>query len=108
MADKKYIALFKQAGEGCDYTIACGWKWSWLKAENLFSAIDESKEIIRELGDGEDILQEMTVLEFSNSIDIDIDDVLQKARNEETLKKEAAEEEAERAEFARLKEKYER
>jgi len=37
----KFIALFEQEGEGCDYTIGCGMKWQFVDAADAQAAFDK-------------------------------------------------------------------
>ena len=45
---KLYKAYLKQAGEGCDYTIGCGYTSFAIEAEDMDAAIIELIKIIKE------------------------------------------------------------
>jgi hypothetical protein len=49
-----YIALLKQKAPGCDYSIACGMKWVFLRADNEQDALAELHRIVIGFWDEED------------------------------------------------------
>lgn len=52
----KFILLEKQVGTGCDYTIACGQRWSFISAESEEKAIEKvlGKKPVEEVIECED------------------------------------------------------
>ncbi len=111
-----FIAHVKQPG-GCDYTIACGETVWRLKADTREAAIKEMKaEIIGEL-DGsecryyeghwdEHALSNVTLFEVSNEENIPVDEWYAEALKivKDTIAE--LEEQADKAEFEQLKERY--
>lgn len=108
----KYLLLKKQAATGCRHGIGCGMIWE-AKATPLTDIEDLIAEIEQEISypdgedeyfalEGEEDLSEVLVVPFENAHKLD----LSKLRAIHKSRKEYEAEEAERAEFERLKEKY--
>lgn len=45
-----YVLLMRQSGEGCDYTIGCGYKWLQFSAEHIEEATARAKQTVRDHG----------------------------------------------------------
>jgi hypothetical protein len=99
---KTYKAYFEQDG-GCDYTIGCGFILIDLEATNWDAA---NEELTEKLGDYGSYVNRATLLEISNELEIDVDDI----RNaEEEVRKEEERKETEKQEkkeLERLLNKY--
>ncbi len=77
-----YVALIRQAAEGCDYTIGCGLNWLMLKATTREAAIAKLHELIigKPDGDdydggyrGDDTLSNVTLLDVSEIVIIPVE-----------------------------------
>ena len=72
----KFVAYIKQQGEGCDYTIACGYKLINLKAASYVAALQELTNIIKENYSEDDYrLSSVTLIEVANKWKIDVDKI---------------------------------
>lgn len=38
----KYLVCKKQVGEGCDYTIGCGYRFDWMEVADIQAAIEKT------------------------------------------------------------------
>lgn len=115
-----FIALITQAADGCDYTIACGKKWIELESKTKDEAIQELGEFIIGKPDddyksgfdgsfwGDERLSEVILLEVSDRIDISVEKWYSNAESILQERKLKVAQEKERAEYERLKEKFER
>ena len=67
-----YFLVIKQTGEGCDYTIACGQKYTALRASTIEEAIEEAKSdyYCDEYMDGECEAEQMLILEVNEIHDL--------------------------------------
>lgn len=112
-----FIAVLRQKGSGCDYSIECGTKVVQLKAEDWPSAMTEAEGFIRNGYDegvfdvpGEDgcerEAESIWVYEFAAAGQVDLEAVYGQARETHARKKAREEVEGERAEFNRLFEKF--
>ena len=112
-----FIAHLIQAGEGCDYTIACGESLIKLKAKTEEGAIQELKNKIigtwdQEEGDYEEgyhddsELEKVTLYEVSNEITIPVEEWYEEAEKYKKEAEDKMENEAEKAEYERLKAKF--
>lgn len=116
----KYIAVAKQAGEGCDYTIACGQKAVVFEAADIQEATDIAfkkfhidQDALNDWyidGDGEGMLESWKLYEISDTPVHDLLKImynLQKLLHAEQLRKEQTKQEREeRALLEQLKAKY--
>lgn len=114
-----FIALLTQTHEGCDYSIACGKTWIQLKATNLADAILELKfEIIgnpdSDYVNGysgnffdENELKEVILLDVKESKKVPIGDWYKEVKDAAKEIERKKQESAERAEYKRLREKFE-
>lgn len=100
----EYRAYLKQKGEGCDYTIGCGKIMIILKASNMQEAKEQLKYIIEESYIGEYELASCIVFEITNLEQIDLKSIYDNLKQKD-LK---AIEDLERAEYERLKNKYDK
>jgi len=113
-----FIAYVNQTGYGCDYTIACG-KTLWrLKAGNKSDADEEVKHLV--LGEfdeedgryyegywGEIALDSVTIFEVSHENEVPIEKWYKEAKELVASRRKISIEEREKAEFERLKAKFE-
>ena len=104
-----FMAYITQPG-GCDYTIGCGHLLIGLKGDNLQEAMVDLKEQVKENYSGEQSLSAITIIE-GKTIYIDAEDLNDKIREEIKREKEIRDkklkEEQEKAEYLRLKKKFE-
>lgn len=116
-----YIAFLKQEGEGCDYSIGCGYDLIELTADNHEKAIEElKKEIIGEFINDEDYigfeggfnderkLAKVTLYEVTVKESIPVDVWYKEAMQAEKQAKNDQKSAREKAEYERLKTKYEK
>ncbi len=103
-----YILLMRQAGEGCDYTIGCGYKWQPFLAESTEGAIEKAKQIVRDHGWGDDRATEAVLVPASDLVDLapllDAEDA--QAKVAEAAIAAERKELAERETFERLKKQF--
>jgi len=120
LQESMFIAYLTQAGEGCDYTIDCGKKMIRLNADNRKDAIEELR--LRIVGgvdaegndfddDGygyndERMLEEAEIFEVKEEIKVPLEKWYADAEKVEIAEKLDEEEKKERAEFERLKKKF--
>jgi L-fucose isomerase-like protein len=106
---KSYIAVLKEWGEGCDYTIGCGVETIRFGAENMEEAIDyiRNYEVIEYYGS--DRIESCDIIEIADEVDFAaIYNKEESAREEEELKEqEALERESQRKQYESLKEEFE-
>lgn len=107
-----FMAVMKQHGEGCDYTIGCGMKYVELKAWNEGEALQELKHLV--IGDDKDYeggytgdskLEEAFIVKVAAQVNLEAwyHEYAAHWSGEADREKEKQEKE----ELARLKEKYE-
>ena len=117
--DKKYIAYIKQDGEGCDYTIACGYKLIELRGgtieearEDLMKRMsphgwdDEDDEDYDTSYSGEQALESATIYEVTSEEEFDTDEFYKSFKEREKLSKQDAADRKEREEYQRLHNKF--
>lgn len=68
----RFVALLKQAGDGCDYTIECGTKVVTLDAATAEEAVVAARELLREYRD-ESALESMQILALAGSFAAPVD-----------------------------------
>lgn len=112
----KYIAVVKQAGYGCDYTINCGLDVIELKgAKSNFEAVQLLKEIMfneehpQYRGfEGEQSLDSIKIYAYysASPIDVDADFLYKERENELKVEKLKEENQKEYEEYLKLKEKF--
>jgi hypothetical protein len=103
-----YWLLIRQEGTGCDYSIACGEKFIQLKAQNEEDALAEAAKTWEYYGgDRENKIESIKILEVQKEIDLDIDGLVSKAKEAERKCQEKQKEAQEKAEYERLKKKFE-
>jgi len=103
----KYLVLLEGVGEGCDYTIGCNKNWEEM---DLSDDIKEAKtQAVKHVAEwyGSDRVESVQLVPVASIETVDLqgylDEQERKERQEEAAKKEAAE----KAEYERLKEKFE-
>ena len=102
----KYIAILRQEG-GCDYTIGCGINTIQFEAVNAQEAAAKLQEIVNENYSGEEQrLKTIHFFEAANSYEVDLNKWYKKIDDQKAAKKLKQENEADWAEFLRLKEKF--
>lgn len=114
MMEKKYYALVKQAGEGCDYTIGCGYLYVHIPdaihiedAKNKFieMALDPRNDnSLRYFG--EQALRYAKIIEVHAEHEINLDSQYRKLDEIKNFEQRQANEEQEKAEYERLKRKF--
>ena len=131
---KEYLVITNGSGEGCDYTIGCNISYCFLEAENMNDAISKAMgkhplDMLDEEVDDEDFacnldciarwtdyqtheegsLEDISIYEISNNEDLDQMCLSYqkglKVRRDRNSKK--SQEKLERAEYERLKKKFE-
>jgi len=126
---QKFVVLFSQVGEGCDYSIDCGKTFAFFEAENMQEAIkmvladDDSSEFgIDDMSIayyGDDRIEEALIIPVNGMVDAikelnkakDLAKIA-KAKRQEIERKEVAKLEAierekkDQEEYERLKKKY--
>jgi hypothetical protein len=114
-----FIALLVQKSEGCDYTIGCGMKWENLGAINLDDALEELKKCVigtqcddcengYEEGYWDDeSLSDVVLLDVSEKHIVPVRSWYKSAITDAKLRKKRKIESYERAEYDRLKAKFE-
>lgn len=100
-----FIALLKQAGEGCDYTIACGKTYVKLAATDWDSAMEEAKELVRENYTGDRALSDFALLDVAGAKEVDVDAWYAEFEEDERREREAKDATKDRAELERLAKK---
>ena len=109
-----YYLVLQQDANGCDYSIACGEKWSSLDAETLEEAIQEAIDrhhVEEYLEEGDMQCSDMRILIVKDEIDLCGLLQIRKAKKEAFLNdietREEAHEKTEKEEYERLKAKFE-
>jgi hypothetical protein len=104
-----FMAFLTQPG-GCDYTIGCGHALISLRGNNLQEALVDLKKKVKENYTGERSLSAITLIE-GKTIYVDAEDLNDKIREEKKKAKELRDkllkEKQDKAEYARLKKKFE-
>lgn len=100
----EFRAYLIQKGEGCDYTIGCGKTMIILKASNMQEAKEQLKYIIEESYVGESELEYCVVFEIINTEQVDLKSIYEDLKQKD-LK---SIEDLERAEYERLKNKFDK
>lgn len=101
----RWMAAYRQVGEGCDYTIACGFHYGIFEAVDYSEAMSKLRAKVRDEYSSEDFkLLEMFIARDPASVDIaiwyqELDDEKASERYEEKRDKELAE-------LQRLQNKY--
>jgi hypothetical protein len=104
----KYM-LYAQAGEGCDYTIACGKEVYMLSSSSIEEAKKETEKFIKEnFSSDEHRLKKAILYEVTKEVILDIESIYKviTAKAIEKALEETAEKE--RMEYERLKRKFEK
>jgi hypothetical protein len=68
----RFVAVLKQAGDGCDYTIACGTEVVTLDATTADEAVVAARTLLREY-QGERGLESMQILALAGSFSAPVD-----------------------------------
>jgi len=103
----KYIAIIEQCGEGCDYTVGCGWTYKKLSAQDLEGAKKEIETIIEEHPQGTEWeLEKIQLFEIANHWNVDVESKYNQIKGIEELVESIKKEEAEKKLYQELKSKY--
>ena len=103
----KYKAFIRQAGEGCDYTIACGKTVIDLEANSIPEAMVKLYQAVKEdYSNDERRLESAEIFEVNRIENIDMKEIYRQIDDAERLGQAKEEEETERKEFERLKAKF--
>jgi len=103
--DKMYYAYLKQKGEGCDYTIGCAQVMVTVKANSFDEATEKLELIIKTHYYDDTELEDAMIFEEQPRI-IDLDTIYNQRSKDESNRRQQAQEEKDRAELARLMNKY--
>ena len=105
----KYYKLYLiQAGEGCDYTIACGHKMYDLDATTLEDAKKEAETLIaEEFSLDENRLEEAAILEVTNIVELNLKNLYTNLDTANKKKEDTLLESIERKKYEELKKKFE-
>lgn len=106
----KFLVCKKQSGEGCDYTIGCGYRFEYIEADSIEAVIHE---VVWPDGEGErsslewySPLETILIVPAEQVITVDVNqlkaDLLKQRREEE----EQRQKDKELQELKRLQEKY--
>jgi len=106
----KYLVCQKQDGEGCGYTIGCGMRYDIIDANSVDDAIEQTiwpdgREEHCNL-EGESALIEILVVAVPDVVFVDVDALLGSICEANRKRENNSTEARERAELARLQEKY--
>lgn len=103
----KFIAILRQEGEGCDYTIGCGINTIQFEAENALEAGKKLKLIVFEnYNHDEAKLKSLHYYQVDGTYEADIKRWYNEFAEEKTLREQTAVKEKELAELQRLLNKY--
>lgn len=111
-----FFVHFEQSG-GCDYTVACGQRLEKLPdhiqtmddaVKHVLTYNEEDSHQVSQVGyyGGTDDFKSVKILEVTDSKELDLLDFEHKLNEKVAAAQRAKDEEKERAELARLKEKY--
>ena len=103
----KYLLVMEQDG-GCDYTIGCGLKVEPIEASNMQEATAKAFEYLSEDREGklrEDV-DRATLYQIPAESVLDLSGYRNKYKKEQEAQAKVSRENAERAEFERLKSKF--
>lgn len=104
----KYM-LYAQAGEGCDYTIACGKEVYMLSSSSIEEAKKETEKFIKEhFSSDEHRLKKAVLYEVTKDVILDTESIYKAIDNEAEEKSKDEIAEKERMEYERLKRKFEK
>jgi hypothetical protein len=103
-----FIAVLKQCGEGCDYTIGCGVKVVELDVRTLDEAKAEARRALKEdySQDYEQCLEHFTIFEVSSRFEVPVNAWYADIRNEKVNEEAARGKEKRRQEYERLKREF--
>lgn len=105
----KYVAILKQASEGCDYTIGCGINVIEYDSSTTMEAALALKELIKtNYSNPENRLKEVKLLEAPRLFEVDLQRWYNEIDTEEKKRMEDETRKKELAELERLKKKYEK
>ncbi len=104
----KFCLVMRQSGEGCDYTIGCGFRWEILHADTPEEALSSAKGVVLYHGWSKDGVSEAFLLPADAMVNLG--PLLDADRAEEAAERaasdRAAAEAAERSEYERLRGKF--
>jgi hypothetical protein len=104
----KFCLVMRQSGEGCDYTIGCGFRWEIVHADALEEALSFAKDTVLSHGWGPDCVSMAFLLPADGMVDLgpllDADKAAEAA--EAASRDRISSEARERAEYERLKGKF--
>jgi hypothetical protein len=104
----RFYLLMRQAGEGCDYTIGCGYRWDTIEAPTREAAIELALKAVLDRGWGGDRVESALLMPANQAIDLAplLDDHMNRERAEAARVNHERQQAAERAEFERLRKIY--
>lgn len=107
MSTKKFVALLTGAGEGCDYTIGCNFKFKIVEAEDKAAAFEKFCEEFYWDSDGfsNELLDKVQLFELGEEFTEMFNECLEEEKSAKAQEKARAEEASDLAEFERLKNK---
>lgn len=105
---KKFYAYFEGKGHGCDYTIGCNLRVEQYDAKDVQEVVDIITEEIEESPDyAEERIEQVTIIEAASETTLDIFDLTSNIREKQLAEEQLKKEDEERAEYERLKKKFE-
>jgi hypothetical protein len=110
---KDFVILIVGSGEGCDYTIGCNRRWIFRQGKSAKSVLNKYVQESRD-DDGavcsfygnEINIEKMTIIEINDKMEVDCQEIAEQLRSEKINKENVVLEEKEKAEYSRLKKKY--
>lgn len=102
----KYIAYLEQAGEGCDYTIACGKLLIELESDDLHGALEEIKQMLKEEYHGERALGRLRLFKIEEELPVDLRAIYRHFEEEKNKAKAEAKRLKDYNEYQRLKKQF--
>jgi len=105
---KTFYVYYEGRGYGCDYTIGCNLRVEVINAESAEEVWAQVKEEVEESPTyAEERIESVTVIEAAGVTKLDIEDLTRDIREQQEQDKKAKKEAEERAEYERLKKKFE-
>lgn len=106
----QYLVIFKQAGEGCDYTIGCGMNYEIMEADSIEDlkeqiTFPDGKEEYSRFHNTDIYFSEIIVVPFDKTEPLDIEELMKMAKEVDETFDNEKELSADEAEFERLKKK---
>lgn len=106
----KYLVCKKQVGEGCDYTIGCGYRFDWVEAASVEDAIEQTvwpdgRDEYSAV-EGEDALKTILIAPAENITSVDVAAIQRGVADLRRKEREEEQRNEELTELERLRRKY--